>query len=188
VILPTAEALAERRRGFIRRTPLGLLALALIIAAAVLPHILVIEAMQFAGRSLISVSRFFVTAGPGGTAFVDATSPNAVGFGITVTYLGLALQQVGSVLGIGTFWVLIAEDVGRWVRRGALAAGVMLVVSSATVITGYRQLLAANVPTDLGIAWLPTVLAGLTLVLGAQLAKARLDSTWFMTKPELFQP
>jgi hypothetical protein len=188
MILPTAEMAAARRRGYLRRAPFGLLALALIIASVTAPHVMVEAATIYPGRSLISASRFFLTATPGGEAFSGATSYGAIGFGISVTYFGLALQQVGALMGIGTFWVLIAEDVGRWVRRFAMASGILLTLSSATVVFGFQQLWVAGVPTLLGVAWLPTLLAGLTMMIGARVAKGRLSSTWFMARPEIFQP
>ena len=84
--------------------------------------------------------------------------------------------------------MLISEDVGRWVRRFAMASGLLLTLSSATVVLGFQQLEVAGVPTLLGVAWLPTLLAGLTMMIGAQVARRRLSSTWFMERPEIFQP
>ena len=188
MILPTAEMAAARRRGYLRRTPVALLAMGLIIASVTAPHVMVEAATIYPGRSLLSATRFFLNATPGGEAFSGATSDGAVGLGLTVTYLGLAMHQVGALIGIGTFWVLISEDVGRWVRRFAMVAGVLLTVSSATVVLGFQQLEVASVPTILGVAWLPTLLAGLTMMIGAQVARRRLSSTWFMERPEIFQP
>ena len=119
----------------------------LIIASVTAPHVMVEAATVVPGRSLIPASRFFLTASPDGEGFAGAVEPDAVGFGISVTYLGLALQQVGALIGIGTFWVLIAEDVGRWVRRFAMASGIFLLLGSATVVLGYQQLVSAGVPT-----------------------------------------
>jgi hypothetical protein len=88
---------------------------------------------------------------------------------------------------VGTFWVLIAEDVGRWVRRFVMLAGVLLILGTSTFLFGYHELLVADVPTLLGIAWLPTVLAGITLLVGGFRARDRLDSTWFWETPEIDQ-
>ena len=187
MILPTAEAMAARKLGFRRRTPLGLLAFGLILAAALTPHIMVEAATPYYGRNLFSASRFFLMATPGGPAFADGTSLGAVGFGLSITYAGLAMQQVGSLLGVGTFWVLIAQDVGRWVRRFVMLAGALLILGTSTFLFGYHELLVANIPTLLGIAWLPTVLAGITLLVGGFRARDRLDSTWFWETPEIDQ-
>jgi hypothetical protein len=56
------------------------------------------------------------------------------------------------------------------------------------VVFGFQQLGVAGVPTVLGLAWLPTLLAGLTMIIGARVARGRLSSTWFLERPELLQP
>ena len=38
-------------------------------------------------------------------------------------------------------------------------------------------------PTLLGYAWLPTLLAGLIMVIGGRLARKRMVSTWYWEKP-----
>lgn len=167
---------------------MAVMALMFIVASVVLPHVIVTAATVLPGRSLISVSQFFLKATPGGEAFNGGTSPGAVGFGLTVTYLGLALHQAGAMLGVATFWVLAVEDVGRWLRRFVMAAGVLLTLGSATCVLGYQQLEVANIPSLLGIAWLPTLGAGVTLIIGARLARKRLVTTWFLDSPELVQP
>jgi len=65
---------------------------------------------------------------------------------------------------------------------------VCLLLSASTVVFGYQWLNRIGVPTLLGYAWIPTLLAGLIMVVGARLARARLVSTWFWEKPEIVQP
>jgi hypothetical protein len=55
-------------------------------------------------------------------------------------------------------------------------------------VLGYQLLTHVGVPTLLGYAWMPTLLAGLIMVVGARLARARLVSTWFLENPEIVQP
>lgn len=188
MITPTAEAIAERKRGFQRRTPWAVLAFVLILAAAFTPNILVEAAVPYFGRNLFSASRFFLMATPDGPGFAGGASPNAVGFGLSVTYLGLAFQQVGSLFGVGLFWVLIAEDVGRWLRRGVMTGGVFLVLAAGTILIGHHELQVANQPTLLGVAWVFDIVAGVILFVGGRMAKARLITTWFMTRSEVLQP
>ena len=188
MITPTAEDIAARKRGFQRRTPWALLAFALIITAALTPTILVEAALPFYGRNLFSASRFFLTATPGGPAFAEGTSLGAVGFGLSVTYVGLAMQQIGSLIGVGTFWVLIAEDVGKWIRRLVMLAGVLLILSAGTILFGYHELQVANLPTLLGVAWVFNLVAGVILFVGGRLAKSRLITTWFLSRAEVIQP
>jgi hypothetical protein len=73
-------------------------------------------------------------------------------------------------------------------RRLVMVSGVCLLLSASTVVLGYQVLTRVGVPTLLGYAWVPTLLAGLVMVIGARLARARLVSTWSWEKPEIVQP
>jgi hypothetical protein len=183
-----SDELERRRRAQFGRTIMGISALLLMITSAVLPHVIVQAATLVPGRSLIPASRFFLIANPNAEAFQGATSVAAVGVGISITYLGLAFHQIGLITGIASFWVLIVEDVGRWTRRLVMVSGVSLLLSASTVVLGYQLLTNAGVPSLLGYAWLPTVLAGLIMVVGGRLARRRLVSTWYWEGPEIVQP
>ncbi|HET8915099.1 MAG TPA: hypothetical protein VFM91_05285 [Propionibacteriaceae bacterium] len=182
------EELERRRRAQLGRTIMGVSALLLMIMSAVLPHVMVEAATVVPGRSLISASRFFLIANPNAEAFQGATSVADAGMGISITYLGLAFHQVGLITGIGSFWVLIADDVGRWTRRLVMVSGVSLLLGASTVVFGYQLLTNAGVPTLLGYAWVPTLLAGVIMVIGGRLARRRLVSTWYWENPEIVQP
>jgi hypothetical protein len=182
------EELERRRRAQLGRTIMGVSALLLMIMSAVLPHVMVEAATVVPGRSLIPASRFFLIANPNAEAFQGATSVADVGIGISVTYLGLAFHQVGLITGIASFWVLIVDDVGRWTRRLVMVSGVSLLLGASTVVFGYQLLTNAGVPTLLGYAWIPTLLAGVIMVVGGRLAHKRLVSTWYWENPEIVQP
>jgi hypothetical protein len=188
MIRPTTEELERRRRAQFGRTIMGVSALLLMITSAVLPHVMVQAATLVPGRSLIPASRFFLIANPNAEAFQGATSVADAGLAISITYLGLAFHQVGLITGIASFWVLIVEDVGRWTRRLVMVSGVSLLLSASTVVLGYQLLTNAGVPSLLGYAWLPTLLAGLIMVVGGRLARRRLVATWYWEKPEIVQP
>lgn len=185
---PTPEDLQRRRRAQFGRIVMGLSALVLMITSAVVPHIMVEAATVVPGRSLIPASHFFLVANPNAEAFSGATSVAAAGVGISISYLGLAFQQIGLITGLGSFWVLMVEDVGKWTRRLVMVSGVSLLLSASTVVLGYQLLNRVGVPTLLGYAWVPTLLAGLVMVIGARLARSRQVSTWFWEKPEIVQP
>src|SRR5215211_5635753 len=184
----TPEELGRRRRAQVGRIIMGVSALLLMIISAVVPHIMVEAATVLPGRSLIPASHFFLIANPNAEAFSGSTSVVYAGIGISITYLGLAFHQVGLITGFASFWVLIVEDVGRWTRRLVLVSGVSLLLGAATVVLGYQLLINAAVPTLLGYAWLPTLFAGLIMVIGGHLARNRLVTTWFWEKPEIVQP
>jgi hypothetical protein len=184
----TPEDLERRRRAQLGRIAMAISALVFMIISAVLPHIMVEAATILPGRSLIPASRFFLIANPNASAFSEATSVVDAGIGISVTYLGLAFHQIGLLTGLASFWVLMAEDVGKWTRRLVMVSGVCLLLSASTVVLGYEWLNHVGVPTLLGYAWVPTLLAGVIMVIGARLARARLVSTWFWENPEIVQP
>jgi hypothetical protein len=182
------EELERRRRAQVGRAIMGISALLLMITSAVLPHVMVEAATLVPGRSLIPASRFFLIANPNAEGFQSATSVADAGLGISITYLGLAFHQIGLITGLASFWVLIAEDVGRWTRRLVMVSGVSLLLSASTVALGYELLTNAGVPSLLGYAWLPTLLAGLIMVIGGRLARKRLVTTWYWENPEIVQP
>jgi len=156
------EELERRRRAQLGRTITGISALLLMILSAVLPNIMVQAATVLPGRSLIPASHFFLIANPNAEAFSGAKSVADAGIGISITYLGLAFQQVGLLTGLASFWVLIVDDVGRWTRRLVMVSG--------------------------GYAWVPTLFAGLIMVIGGRLARKRLVMTWYWESPEIVQP
>jgi hypothetical protein len=184
----TTDELERRRRAQFGRTVMGISALLLMIMSAVLPHVIVQAATVLPGRSLIPATRFFLIANPNAEAFQEATSVAAAGVGISITYLGLAFQEIGLITGVASFWVLIVEDVGRWTRRLVMVSGVSLLLGASTVVLGYQLLTNAGIPTLLGSAWLATLLAGVIMVIGGLLARKRMVTTWFWESPEIVQP
>ena len=185
---PDPEAVAARHRGYQRRGAVAAVVLVLMIASVVLPHVAVLEATVVPGRSLLPASNFFLNAQAGADGFAGGVSVGAVAFALNTTYFGLALQQIGLLLAAVSAWALVPEDVGRWLCRFALAAGIALVLGSSTTVWGYLQLVNAGIPSLVGIAWLPTLLAGLILVFAARAARRRVVSTWFWDRPGLVQP
>jgi hypothetical protein len=183
VILPTEEMQQRRRRGYQRRGAVTAAAFLAMVLSALLPHVGV-QAFDAYGRSLIGASRFFVAAQPTAEGF-DVLDRGALGLALNVTYLGLAAQQIGLFGALGSFWVLAAAGVGRWIRRLTLVSGWLLAISAVLTVTGFQLLEAAGVPSRLGVAWVFALVAGLILVLGGLEARKRLDSTWYWTKPDL---
>jgi len=184
VITPSAEVVEARRRGIARRTPWVVLLVLLMAASIFTPTIGVQAATEF-GRSLFPASAFFLAAQAGGPAFGPVTSIDSLAAGLNLAYFGLSFQHVGLLLGVAFCWVLAVPDVGRWVRRLALVGGWCLAVSAPVVIIAYQQIQGGGVAAYLGVAWVFSLLAGLVLIVGARLAKSRLDSTWYWSKPDL---
>lgn len=181
--LPTPEVLEQRRRNYRRRGVVAGCAFLAGLLSAVLPHVGV-QAFDDYGRSLIGASRFFVAAQPQAEGFAVQDTAALAG-ALDVTYLGLAAHQVGLFAGLGSFWVLASEGVGRWIRRLTLFSGWLLALSAVLTVTGFQLLEAAGVPSRLGVAWVFALVAGLIMITGGMAARHRLDSTWYWTKPDL---
>jgi hypothetical protein len=184
VILPTEEDVQRRRRGYQRRGVVCALAFALMVAGCLVPHIGVKAADGLFGRSLFPASYFFLFADADSGGFGPNVDVPGTSAGLSMAYYGLSLQHVGLVLGVFTVWALAAESVGRWTRRGLLAAGWMFALSAPVVMTGYRILEGAGVDSYLGYGWAVSLVTGIIMIIGARAARARLDSTWFWTRPE----
>lgn len=183
MILPTREALERRRRGYQRRGVVCGVTFALMLASALAPHVGVVNAIG-AGRSLIPASAFFISAEATAPGFGDGTHLIDVAAGLNLSYLGMAMQQVGLLIGLFTFWSLAAETIGRWTRRFLLVSGWLLALSAPMAISGYRLLVSGQVAMYLGAAPFCALGAGLMMIIGGRLAKDRLDSTWYWAKPE----
>lgn len=174
----------KRERNARLRIAVTIFTAACMIASVLAPHITVVEVSSY-GRSLIRVGTFFLRADANAEGWGPAVDRPTLAAGIGITYYGIALQQAGLVLSAFSIWALLTEGVGRWVRRIALVAGWMLTLSAPLVVTGWRLLNQSGVPTQLGVAVLFTLLSGMIMVIGARLAKRRLDSTWYWSKPDL---
>ena len=183
MITPSDQEVEARRRGVIRRVP-WVVALVLLMAASVVaPTIGVRVATEF-GRSLFPASAFFLAAQAGGPGFGTVTDVDSFASGLNLAYYGLSFQHLGLLLGAAFCWVLVVADVGRWVRRLALVGGWCLSISAPVLIIAYQLIEGGGVAAYLGGAWVFSLLAGLLLIVGARRAKARLDSTWYWTKPD----
>jgi hypothetical protein len=184
VIQLDPELELRRRRDAKIRVVVTVVAALCMIASVLLPHVRVVDA-EYYGKTLLRVQFFFLKADASGSGFGAGVDRLTLGAGINLTYYGLAAQEAGLILSCFSIWTLLTEGVGRWIRRIALVAGTLLTISAPLVVTGWRLLNAAGVPTKLGVAYLFALAAGLIMIFGARAAKRRLDSTWYWTKPDL---
>ena len=183
MITPSAEEVEARRRGISRRVPWVVLLVLLMAASIFAPTIGVRVATEF-GRSLFPASAFFLAAQAGGPAFGTVTDVDSLAAGLNLAYYGLSFQHVGLLLGTAFCWVLAVPDVGRWVRRLALLGGWCLALSAPVVIVAFQLIEGGGVAAYLGGGWVFALLAGLILIGGARLAKQRLESTWYWSRPD----
>lgn len=184
MVLLTEEARERRRRGYQRRGVYCAAVLALMAASILVPTIGVQAADGITGRSMFPASQLFLFADITSGGFGYELEPVAAASGINLAFYGLSLQHIGLAFGFFTFWSLAAESVGRWTRRGLLVSGWAFALSAPVMMTGYQLLERGGIPAYLGWAWAICLLTGILLILGARAAKARLDSTWYWTRPE----
>jgi hypothetical protein len=182
VILPTAEALERRRRGYRRRGVVCGVAAVLMLLSAVLPHVAVADFHAY-GRSLLPASRFFIKAQADAPAFAGADL-TGVAAGLNVTYVGLAAHEVGLLMALFSTWALAAETLGVWIRRILLLSGWFLALSAVLTVTGYQLLVTSGVPSLLGSAWAFALLGGLVMIIGGLEARKRVDQTTYIAALE----
>ena len=184
MILPTEDALEQRRRGYRRRGAVCALVFVLMILSCVTPHLGVESAAGIYGRSMFPASNFFLFANAEGGAFSGTTNIKAVAAGLNVAYFGLSLQHLGLLFGVFTMWSLAAASLGMWTRRALMLSGWFFALSAPTVIAAHQLLEAGNIPCDLGVAWIFALLTGVITIIGAHYAKDRVDSMWYFTRPD----
>jgi hypothetical protein len=184
VILPTQEAVQRRRRGYQRRGVVCALVFVLMVVSLLVPQIGVKVADGLFGRSLFPASYFFLFADATSGGFGPGIDVPGAAAGLNLAYYGLSMQQLGLLLGVFTFWVLAAESVGRWARRGLLVSGWLFALSAPVTMTAYRLLEGARVDSYLGYGWAVCLVIGVIMIIGARVARDRLDSTWFWSRPE----
>ncbi len=185
--MSTAEHRAGSPRGeleaeWFRRVPfwVTVAVLALMVLSAALPHVAV--SGQPGGRWIVPAAHYFLAV----EAYrIPSGDQPGVALGVNTVYLGLGFQQLALVLGAVTVWVLGAEDMNRWIYRGAVITGWLLAASGMLVVTGYGVMSRAGAPVELGWAWFPTLLAGLGIIILGRLSTERIDRTWYVTRPEL---
>lgn len=154
----------------------------LLLSGVFLPHVAVVEDASF-GRSLLRTGTYFLNVQA--TAFNASVDMPILAFAFNITYLGIALQQLGLVAGAVSFWVVAAEDFNRWVYRIAVVAAWMLALSQPLVITGWFLMNRAGAPADIGLAWLPTLVGGVAVLVATKMSAERVDEDWYLTRPEL---
>lgn len=152
----------------------------LIVLSALVPNMTLVGAVH--GRWLVPTAQFFLAVQ---APYVPATNPDLVDLGLNITYLGLALNEGGVFLAVLTLWTLATNDMNRWLFRIVVVLGWMLAISVPLVLNGWIMMLIAGAPAVLGWAWLPTLAAGLAVIIVCRRSRDRVDGDWFMTRPEL---
>ncbi len=173
--VPDSAAVIRRRR--LIAASIGVM----LVLSLLLPHVS-IRGADSPERWLLPAGHYFLN--------VDALSlgraPSLpLGIGLNVAYLGIALHQLGLLLGLVTFWAVAGDDLNRWLWWMMAIGGGLLTAGALVSLLGWYLMVAADLPAVPGYAWLPTLVAGAALLVEARLSKDRIDYTWFPAKPEL---
>ncbi|MDN5762896.1 MAG: hypothetical protein L0H41_11330 [Microlunatus sp.] len=154
---------------------------ALLLLSLGLPHVGIAGAGL--GRSLIPAGMLFSQVQPDSLGV--ALNLPRLSLGVSVTYLGVGLHQLGLVMALASFWVLAVEDINRWIYRVAVIAGWLLAASAPAVVIGWLLLRDSGAPALLGWAWLAALLAGVAIIVLARRSRDRIDRSWYVARPEL---
>lgn len=154
----------------------------LLLLSLVLPHVHLRDEHQ-PGRTLMFTQWYFLHVQP--SAFSPPVDVPALALGINVTYLGLALHELGLLLVVATWWVLYPEEIHRWLYLLLVIGGWLLLLSVPLVLLGPVLVGRAGVPASVGVAWVPLLISGLVLTVAARRAKERIDNTWYLAGLEL---
>jgi hypothetical protein len=152
----------------------------LVILSATVPNITLLGSDN--GRWLLPTAQFFLGVQ---APYVPANDYGMLDLGLNITYLGLALNEGGVFLAVLTLWILATNDMNKWLFRIVVILGWMLALSVPLVLNGWILMLIAGAPAILGWAWLPTLAAGLAVIIFARHSRERVDGDWFVTRPEL---
>ncbi|HET9873519.1 MAG TPA: hypothetical protein VFP89_13115 [Propionibacteriaceae bacterium] len=152
----------------------------LLVLSLLLPHVGIVGTGF--GRSLLPAAVYFLNVQ---AAAFGPLASGGLAFALNVTYLGMALHQLGLLLAFLTFWLVAVDDLNRWLWWMMLAGGWLMTAGGLLSAAGWALLASAGVPGLLGYAWLAALVAGVTLVVEARRSRGRIDDTWFSTKPEL---
>lgn len=136
-------------------------------------------------RWLVSTTQFFLKVLPSSFGPQYAADGTVLAVGVNAAYAGLALVELGLVLGFLTFWNLALPEINRWMWVLMFLAGALLSVGSSTVILARQFIAQSGLGVTAGYAWATGLAAGLTLLIGALTSRRRIDRSWFQTRPEL---
>src|SRR6188472_2226148 len=97
----------------------------LLFLSVVLPHV-ALRGQPF-GDSLFVTGFYFLHVQA--ATFPPQVDTAMLALGLNITYLGIALHELGLMLGATTFWILYPEEINRWLYRIMVIGGWALILS-----------------------------------------------------------
>jgi hypothetical protein len=89
---------------------------------------------------------------------------------------GPGLQQIGTVVAALTCWALLTEEINRFAWWFLHLSGYPLVLAPVALLVGDVLLRRLDVPMSLGPGWVPSLLAGVLVLVATWRARPRIDS------------
>ncbi len=101
---------------------------------------------------------------------------SAYTLGLNTLSAGLGLQQIGSLVVAATLIGQFFDEINKFFWWPCHLASYLLVLVPIPVLVGAAQLRAQTVPIEIGIAWVPAVLAGIATMVMTFRSYRRIDS------------
>ena len=96
--------------------------------------------------------------------------------GLNWTNLGASMQQIGSVLAIGSIWCVLQEEINKFFWWPMHLSSYLLTLGPIPLLIGASMLREQTVVISIGPGWIPVAVAGLLVFLLSLRARRRLDT------------
>jgi hypothetical protein len=96
--------------------------------------------------------------------------------GLSLTNLGASMQQIGSVLAVGTVWCVLQEEINKFFWWPLHLSSYLLTLGPIPLLIGAGLLREQTVVISIGPGWIPVAVAGILIFLLSLRAHRRLDS------------
>ncbi|HSU37682.1 MAG TPA: hypothetical protein VLJ88_18670 [Propionibacteriaceae bacterium] len=152
----------------------------LIVTGCLLPYL----SMQYLNQT-IEVTEFRGTLFPGAQFIRGIQNEYLPPFyngiqdmsaGLNWANLGASMQQIGSVLAVGSVWCVLQEEINKFFWWPMHLSSYLLTLGPIPLLIGAAMLREQTVVISIGPGWIPVAVAGILLFLLSLRARRRLDS------------
>jgi hypothetical protein len=96
--------------------------------------------------------------------------------GLNWTNLGASMQQIGSVLAVGSVWCVLQEEINKFFWWPMHLSSYLLTLGPIPLLIGASMLREQTVVISIGPGWIPVAVAGILTFLLSLRARRRLDT------------
>lgn len=111
--------------------------------------------------------------------YFPSYSPDArEAFNLAFNAAGVApvLQQLGSLMAVATVWGLFFEEINKFLWWPLHLAGYLLIAVPVPLFVGASMVRDTGVTIGIGPGWLPSVLAGVVILVTTLRSRSRIDT------------